>query len=323
MLKRFGIFFSGLVLLAATNAALAQQVQLPPLIKIVVPFAAGASTDLTARAVAVQLGRRLGINVIVENRAGGSTFIGAGAVAKSPKDGSMLLYTSVSTVTAAATMRTVPMDINTELAPVALLSEGPLVVVASAKTDIKTPADLVAAARARPDTITYGSAGVGTVSHVAGELLNDAAKIELKHIPYKGTATAMSDFVAGRIDLMIGLTYQSIAAQVQAGNARVIGVATAQPQPAFPGVPTMASVASGYSVAFWAGFFAPVGTPPALIQRLNHELNEVAKSKEVLALIEPDGLTPGALTPEQFGSRVRSSYAAWKQLAVAKNILVE
>ncbi len=321
MRRLFGTFFSSLVLLAAP-AAFAQQAALPPLIKIVVPFAAGASTDVTARAVANQLATRLGTNVIVENRAGGSTFIGASAVAKGPKDGSMLLMTSSSTVSAAATMRSVPVDINTELVPVALLSEGPLIVAASAMTDIKTPADLVAAARARPDMITHGTGGVGTLAHIAAELLDDAAKIQLKHIPYKGASLAVNDFVAGRIDLMFGV-YQTIAPQVKAGRVRVIGVTTPQPHPAFPGVPTMASAAPGYSVDIWVGFFAPIGTPPALIQRLNRELNEIAKSKEVRDIIEPDGSAPKSLTPEEFGARTRASYASWKKLATEKNIVAE
>ncbi|MEY4100164.1 MAG: hypothetical protein RL300_1335 [Pseudomonadota bacterium] len=322
MLKKFGTFISGIALIAAAPAVFAQQVPLPPLIKIVVPFAAGASTDVTARAIASQLSTRLGTNVIVENKAGASTFIGVSAVAKGPKDGSMILMTSSSTVSAAATMRSVPVDINTELLPVSLLSEGPLIVAASAMTDIKTPADLVAAARARPDMITHGTGGVGTLAHIAAELLDDSAKIQLKHIPYKGASLVVTDFVAGRVDLMFGV-YQTIAAQVKAGKARVIGVTSAQPHPAFPGVPTMASVAPGYAVDIWVGFFAPVGTPPALVQRLNRELNDIAKSKEVLQIIEPDGSSPKALTPEEFGSRVRNSYASWKKLATAKNIVAD
>lgn len=322
MLNKFGTFISGLALIATAPAVVAQQVPMPPLIKIVVPFAAGASTDIAARAIASQLSTRLGTSVIVENKAGGSTFIGVSAVAKGPKDGSMLLMTSSSTVSTAATKRSVPVDITTELLPVSLFSEGPLIVAASAMTDIKTPADLVAAARARPDMITHGTGGVGTLSHIAAELLDDAAKIKLKHVPYTGAALAVPDFVAGRIDLMFGVR-QTIAAQVKAGKARLIGVTSAQPHPAFPGVPTMASVAPGYAIDIWVGFFAPVGTPPALIQRFNRELNEIAKSKEMLQIIEPDGSAPRALTPEEFGAQVRNSYVSWKKLAADKNIIAE
>jgi len=302
--------------------ASAQQAALPPLIKIVVPFAAGASTDVAARAVAAELSKRLGSNVIVEDMPGASTYIGAAAVAKAPKDGSVLLMTSSSTFTAAATKRSVPFDVNSDLLPVAQLSEGPLIIAASAQNDIRTPADLVAAARARPDEITHGTGGIGTLSHVAAEMINDAAKIQLKHIPYKGAALAVSDFVAGRIDLMIGV-YTTVAPQVKAGRARLIAVTTPRPHPAFPGVPTMASAAPGLALGIWVGFFAPVGTPAAVVQRLNRELGEVARSRAVLDVIEPDGSTPSALSPEEFAATVRNSYAAWKKLATEKNIVVE
>jgi tripartite-type tricarboxylate transporter receptor subunit TctC len=302
--------------------AFAQPAELPPLIKIVVPFAAGASTDAAARAVASELSKRVGRTVIVENQPGASTFIGAAAVAKAPKDGSVLLMTSVSTVTAAVTKQNVPVDINTELMPVALLSEGPLVIAASAQNDIRTPTDLVAAARAKPDVITHGTGGIGTLAHVAAEMINDAARIQLKHVPYKGASLAVNDFIAGRIDLMIGV-YTTVASQVKAGRVRLVAVTTPQPHPAFPGVPTMASAVPGLSIDIWVGFFAPAGTPPAVVQRLNRELNEVAKSSAVLAVIEPDGSTPRSLSPEEFGSRVRNSFAVWKKVATEKKIVVD
>jgi len=320
------MFRAALAILASCTlfaaAASAQPQQLPPLIKIVVPFAAGASTDAAARAVATELAKRTGSNVIVENQPGASTFIGAAAVAKAPKDGSVLLMTSTSTVTTAATKRSVPLDITTDLAPVALLSEGPLIIAASTQNTIKTPADLVAAARAKPDQITHGTGGVGTLAHVAAEMINDTAKIQLKHVPYKGASLAVSDFVAGRIDLMIGV-YTTVAPQVKAGRARLVAVTSPQPHPAFPGVPSMASAAPGLSIDIWVGFFAPLGTPAPVVQRLNRELNEVAKTRAVLDVIEADGSTPRALTPSEFGAKVRSSFSAWKKLAVDKHIEVD
>lgn len=303
-------------------SAMSQQPQLPALIKIIVPFAAGASTDAAARAVAAELAKRTGGNVIVDNQPGASTFIGVSAAAKAPKDGSVLLMTSTSTITAAATKHTVPVDITTEMVPVSQLSAGPLIVAASAVSNIKTPAELVAAARAKPDQITHGTGGIGTLAHVAAEMINDTAKIQLKHVPYKGAALAVPDFVAGRIDLLVGV-YTTIGPQVKAGRAHIIGVTTAQPQAAFPGVPTMASVALGLNIDIWVGFFAPLGTPAAIVQRLNAELNEVAKTKAVRDVIEPDGSVPQAITPEAFGARVKIDYAAWKKLAAAKSIVVD
>ena len=302
--------------------AWAQQTPLPPLIKIIVPFAAGASTDVAARAVAAELAKRTGGNVIVDNQPGASTFIGVASAAKAPKDGSVLLMTSTSTITAAATKPSVPVDLTTELLPVAQLSSGPLIIAASTQSNIKTPADLVAASRAKPDQITHGTGGVGTLAHVAAEMINDTAKISLKHVPYKGAALAVPDLVAGRLDLLIGV-YTTIAPQVQTGRARLVAVTTPQPQAAFPGVPTMASVAPGLSIDIWVGFFAPLGTPLAVVQRLNAEFNEVAKSKAVLDVIQPDGSVLQSVSPSEFGARVRSGFLAWKKLAADKNIVAD
>ena len=153
-------------------------------------------------------------------------------------------------------------------------------------------------------------------------MINDTAKIQLKHVPYKGASLAVSDFVAGRIDLMIGV-YTTVAPQVKAGRARLVAVTSPQPHPAFPGVPAMASAAPGLSIDIWVGLFAPLGTPAPVVQRLNRELNEVAKTRAVLDVIEADGSSPRALTPSDFGAKVRGSFATWKKLAVDKHIEVD
>lgn len=312
-----------LALAVLTSPAVrAQSAPLPRVIKIIVPFAPGASTDTAARAVASELARRTGSTVIVDNQTGASTFIAAAAAARGAKDGSVLLMTSTSTVTAMATRPTVPVDITTALVPVAQLSDGPLIIASSIQSNIKTPADLVAAARAKPDSLTHGSAGVGTLAHVAAEMIDGAAKIQLRHIPYKGSSLALTDLAAGRIDLMVGV-YSTVAPQVQAGRVHLVAVTSAQPHPSFPGVPTMASVAPGLAIDIWVGFFAPLGTPPAVVQRLNRDLNEVAKSKTVRETVAVDGSIPVTLTPEEFGAQVRNSYAAWKKVASSRNIVSE
>lgn len=321
MFRHIATLLSVLALLSSATAR-AQSAPLPPLIKIIVPFAAGASTDIAARAVAKELTARTGSSVVVENLPGASTFIGLSAAARGAKDGSVLLMTSASTITAMATRPTVPVDLTTELLPVAQLSSGPLIVASSIQSNIKTPADLVAAAKAKPDELTHGSAGVGTLAHVAAEMINDAAKIQLRHIPYKGSALALTDLAAGRIDLMVGI-YSTVASQVKAGRVRFVAVTSPQPHPAFPGVPTMASVAPGLSLDIWVGFFTPLGTPPAVVQRLNRELNEVAKSQTVQDTIAVDGSMAVTLSPDEFGSRVRNSYATWKSVATAKKIVSE
>jgi tripartite-type tricarboxylate transporter receptor subunit TctC len=319
MFRTLGAIFSAVALL---GPAAAQQAPAPPLIRIVVPFSSGGSTDVLARSVAAQLGPRLGTNVIVENRAGAGGLIGASAVAKGPSDGSMLLLTTASLVTSAATTRSVTFDVNTDLIPVALLGEGPMVVAVSSKINIKTPADLVAAARARPDALSYGTAGVGTIGHLTAELLNDSAGIQTRHIPYKGTSLALIDLASGTIDMTVAI-YTTLAPQIKSGRVRLIGVTSRQLNPAFPGVLPMASAVPGFEANTWVAVFAPRGTAAALVQRLNRELNEIARSKDVAEQLLSDGATPRPLTPEEVRPRVRESFAVWKKLATAKKIAVE
>jgi len=320
--KSLAAFFSTVALSALASVALAQQATFPPLVRIVVPFPGGAITDITARTVAPQLAARLGTTVIVENRAGGSTLIGSGAVAKGPKDGSMLLLTTPSLVTVAATMPNMPFDLNNDLIPVAMLTEGPMLIAVSTKTDIKSPADLVAAARAKPDTVTYGTSGVGTLGHLASELLNDAAGVQMRHIPYKGSAQAVTDLAAGNIDMLIG-AHSSLAPHVKGGRVREIAVTSRQPSAAFPGMPAMASAAPGFATDIWTVVFVPAGTPAAIVQRLNRELNEIAKSKELRDLMLADGANPMTMSPEEISRRIRESLATYKKVAATKNIVAE
>lgn len=314
--------FTCLPIALAMPAATAQQVAIPPLIKVVVPFAPGAGTDVLARAVVAQLGARLGTTVIVENRAGGAGVIGVSSVVKGPRDGSTLLFHSTSLVTTAATSKNLPFDITTDLVPVAIVGDGPMLVGVSSHAGITTPAQLVAAGRTSPEQRTAGSSGVGSVGHLAAELLNDAAKVQIRHIPYKGAAPALVDVAAGTIDLLIA-SYSTLAPQIRSGRVLPIAVTSLQPSAAYPGIPTMASAAPGYSASIWYAMFAPAGTPPALVQRLNREINEIANSGEVRSIVQADGAAPVIATPEELAQRIRQDYATWKKVATQKQILVD
>ena len=322
MLRSLLTCCASLVMLLPVQTATAQQVAIPPLVRLIVPFTPGAGTDVMARAVAAQLGQRLGISVIVENRAGASGTIGVTAVVKGPRDGSMLLFTSASLVTTAATMPNVPFDITTDLTPVAIVSDGPMLVGISAKSGITTPAELVAAARAKPDSLTAGSGGTGSVGHMASVLLNDAAKIQMRHIPYRGAAPALLDVAAGNVDMLIA-SYSTLAPQIKSGRVLPIAVTSLQPSPAYPGIPAMASAAPGYDATIWYGVLAPAGIPASVLQRLHHEITEIAKSPELRELQKMDGAGPVMATPEELSRRIRASYAIWKQLAKDKNIVAE
>lgn len=294
----------------------------PRLVRIVVPFSPGASNDVIARAIAVPLARRLDTTVIVENKAGAAGVIGADAVAKSPRDGSVLLLTSSTFLTAAATQRELPYDAITAFTPVAMVGQGPLVLAVSTATPYKSPGDVVAAARAKPTAMTYGTAGVGSVAHLATELLNDTAKVQMTHVPYKGAANAVLDLAAGQIELMLS-SYSTLAPLVKSGKVRPLAVTSRQSHPAFADLPPLASVVPGFAIDIWVGVFAPAGTPPALIERYNREINEIAASSDLAPILEPEGTVPTALAPAAFASRVKDELAQWKRIASERKIVAE
>jgi tripartite-type tricarboxylate transporter receptor subunit TctC len=307
--------------LAALPAGVAAQ-PVPKLVHLVVPFSPGASNDVIARALAAGLARRLDTTVIVENRPGAGGVIGADAVAKSPHDGSVLLLTSSSFLTAAATQPRVPYDAAAAFVPVAMIGQGPLVLAVSATTPYKSVADVLAAARAKPDQLTYGTAGVGSVGHLATALFDDAAKIRMTHVPYKGAANAVVDLASGQIDVMIS-SYSTLAPLVKAGKVRPLAVTSPQPHPAFAELPTVAAAVPGYALDIWVAVLAPAGTPAALVERLNHAINEISISPDLAAILEPDGTVPTAVAPSALAVRIKDELAQWKRVATEHGIVAE
>jgi tripartite-type tricarboxylate transporter receptor subunit TctC len=317
------LFVCAGLLLGCSDAAQAQT-PTPKLIKIVVPFSAGASNDVIARAIAVPLGQRLQATVIVENKAGAAGVIGSDAVAKSPHDGSVLLLTSSTFLTSAATQPHLPYDTIAAFTPVAMVGEGPLLLAVSASTPYKSATELFAAARSKPEALTYGTAGVGSVGHLATELMSDAAKVRMRHVPYKGAANAAQDLAGGQIDVMVS-NYSTLAPLMQKSGARVrpLAVTSKQPHPSFVGLPPLAASVAGYSMDIWIGVFAPAGTPASLVERLNREINEISASPELAALLGPDGTLPEAMTPAAFAARMQEDLAKWKQVAAEHKIIAE
>ena len=298
------------------------QVRMPKLIRIIVPFSAGASNDAIARAMAVPLAKRLESSVVVENKAGAAGVIGADAVARSPRDASVLLLTSSTFLTAAATQPRLPYDPIVSFSPVAMVGQGPLLLAASSSTPFKTAAELLSAARARPGQLTYGSAGVGSVGHLATEMLDAAAKVRMAHVPYKGAANAAIDLAGGQIHVMVS-SYSTLSGLIRAGKVRALAVTSKQPHPAFPDLPPLTSTVPGFSIEIWVGVLAPAGTPTAATERLNREINEISASPELAILLEPDGTVPVAMSPASFAARVKQELVQWKQIANDRNIVAE
>ncbi len=311
----------GAFLLAWPGVAPAQEA-VPRLIRIVVPFSPGASNDAIARSLAGPLAARLGANVIVDNRPGASGVIGSDAVAKAARDGSTLLLTSSTFLTAAATLAKPPYDVNTAFAPVATVGQNPSLLAVHAGTPIRNAAELFAAARTKPDDIAYGTAGVGSIGHMVTERMNAAAKVQMRHVPYKGAANAAIDLAAGQIHVMVS-SYSTLAALLKTERVRLIAVTSRQPHPAFPDVPTLGATLPGFSSETWVGVFAPAGTAPRFVERLNRDISEISASPELRAILEPDGMLPLATAPAAFATRIRQEYDQWRQIATDLKIVSE
>lgn len=304
---------------AVCAAAAAAQTGVPAQVKIVVPFSAGASNDAIARALAPQLAERLDTTVIVENRSGAAGVIGSDYVARAPKDGSVLLLTSSSFLTSAATQPHVPYDPLKQFAPVAMIGQGPLVVAVSAGTPYRSLADLIAAARGKPDALNYGTAGVGSLGHLATVMLDDAAGTRMTHVPYKGAANAASDLAGGQIDVMLS-NYSTLAPVVQSGKVRLLATTARARHAAFPDLAPAAATLPGYAVEIWVGVFAPAGTPQPYIDRLNAALNEISASPATTTLLDIDGTIPARLSSAEFGKRVRDDLALWREVTAKHDI---
>jgi tripartite-type tricarboxylate transporter receptor subunit TctC len=222
------------------------------MIRLVVPFSAGASNDAIARAIAPQLSKRLEATVIVENRPGAGSIIGSDAVAKGPRDGSMLLLSSSTFLTSAATTPKLPYDAVTSFAPIAMVGQNPSIFGVAASTPYRTMEELFAAARAKPDALTYGTAGVGSSGHMSTELLLWEAKVQMRHVPYKGAANAAIDLAGGQIDVMMS-SYGTLSPFIKSGKVRIIATTGDKPHPSFPNVPLMTATVPGYIHEVWVG----------------------------------------------------------------------
>ena len=312
--------FTGALL--AANPVAAADAKLPGLVRIVVPFGPGGSNDVVARAIAGPLAKRLETNVIVDNKPGASGVIGNDFVAKAPRDGSVLLLTSSTFLTVAATQSKLPYDPLADFSPVTMVGEGPMLLAVSSAFPVKTPAEYLTAARRRPGEITYGSAGVGSIGHLATELLNAAAKARMTHIAYKGAANAIIDLAGGQIYAMIS-NYSSLLPQLNTRRVRALAVTSRNASPVFPNLPPLSATVPGYSMEIWICVFTPAGTPAPIVERLNRELREISASPELRAFLEPDGALPVSIAPAALSLRLKEELAQWKSIAAQQKIVTE
>jgi tripartite-type tricarboxylate transporter receptor subunit TctC len=273
-------------------------------VRIVVPFAPGGSTDIMARVIAQQLTPRLKQQVFVENRPGASGTIGTASVAKSPPDGHTMLLVQVSFVANPSLYRDLPYNQARDLAPVTNLATGPLTLTVHPSLPVKTARQLIALARSRPGEVIYGSPGAGSISRLACSLFNMMAGVRMTHVGYKGSGAAMADMLSGQVQFYAPNLFLSLP-HIRAGKLHPLGVTTLQRSPIAPEIPTVAeSGLPGYEVSTWFGTFVPGATPREVVQRLNQELAQIVKSREMQERLAKDSLTPVASTPEEFAREV-------------------
>ena len=283
-------------------------------IRIVVPLAAGGPGDVLARAVGQKLSEAVGQPVVVDNRVGANTNIGNEAVAKSAPDGYTLLMAASTLTINPSLYASVPYDAVKSFAPVTLVATTPLVVVVHPSLPVKSMKELIALAKSKPGQMLYGSAGNGSVLHLAGEMLNTLAHVKIVHVPYKGVTNAFSDLLGGQISLMFPGAPIALP-QVQAGKLRALAVTGDKRSAAVPELPTVAETGlPGYEVSVWYGVLAPAGTPSAVINRLYGELVKIVQSPDVAARFAALGAEPLHNTPEQFAAFLKSDLVKWTKV---------
>ncbi|MGQ3358198.1 MAG: tripartite tricarboxylate transporter substrate binding protein [Phreatobacter sp.] len=288
-------------------------------LKLVVPFPAGGSTDVIARIAAEGLGGRLGVPVVIENKPGAGGTIGASQVAKAAPDGHELLVASVSISTNHHIFKNLPFDPLKDLAPVSLIATVPNVLLVGPHVSMRSTADLIAAAKAAPGKITYGSAGIGTSAHLAAELFCQMTGVTMTHVPYRGTGPALNDLIGGRLDVMFDIL-TAVVQQVKAGTVRALAVTTPGRNPLLPELPPVADSLPGFEVTTWNGVFAPAATPAAVIDSLSASIVQVMRQDGVRTRLAELSVEALGSSPAELATWLAAESDKWGRLVRSANI---
>ncbi len=289
-------------------------------VRFIVPFTAGSSSDTVARIVAQKLGERLGQQLVVENRVGGGGTIGTETVARATPDGYVLGLANTSTHAVAASAANISYDPVKDFAPVAMIGESPFLLAVFPGLPARTVPELIALAKSKPHALNYASAGTATLAHLSGALFEKMAKIELTHVPYRGTAQSTVDLMEGRVEMQFG-TIPPTLVHVRAGKLRALAVTGAVRNPTLPDVPTIAeSGLPGYEFELWQAIVAPAATPPAIVAKLNREAIAVLNDPEVRAAFAKHGVEAEPGSPEALGARIRDDVKKWREVVTSAGI---
>jgi len=288
-------------------------------VRIVVPSPPAGGTDIVARVVAQHFTQTFGQQFFVENKPGAGNLIGIEAVARSPNDGYTLLMTASTLVLNTVLYKKVPYDPVKDFAPITLAATAPNILIVNPALPVRNVAELIAAAKQKPGALSYGTPGIGTSPHLCMELLKYMAGIDIQHVPYKGTAAAVTDVMSGQIQVAFA-TALTAKLQVDAGRVRALAVSGPRRVQALPGVPPVGDTVAGYEAMQWYGFVAPAGTPRAIVERLNAEALVALRAKETRDRLAADGAEPLGTTSEEFAAFIRRELDKWTKVAAAAGI---
>ncbi len=311
---------SGLFLLPASTLA---QEYPSKAIKLIVPFPAGGATDIVSRVIAQQLGTELGQSVVVDNRAGAAGVIGSEAGARAAPDGYTLLLTTSSTHSIGPLLNPkIPYSPIKDFTPILYLAQSPQVVVVPPNSPIKSIPELIAFAKENPGKLNFGSAGTGGIPHLSAERFQAMTGIRMTHVPYKGTALAMPDLMAGRLDVMFD-SISTALPHIRDGKVRALAVTTQEKSSVAPELPPLSQFVPGYESLTWFGVFGPAGLPQPIVDKVNAALNRSLRNPEVLLQLAKLGFDPGGGTPEDFRKKMAAESAMWKKVIEDGKITLE
>jgi tripartite-type tricarboxylate transporter receptor subunit TctC len=292
-------------------------------ITVIVPFAAGGATDVIARTIAADVTARLGKSVVIENRAGAGTVLGTTAVVRAAPDGYTLLFHSGALAIDLSFKKNLGYDVRKDLVPITKAAWGPFAVLVHKDLPVKTLAELVAYAKQRPEKLNLGSAGIGTMGHLTASYLAARAEIKLTHIPFRGSGPALTAIMGGQLDVLLDPPFTALPA-IQSGNARALAVTGEKRSPLLPDVATVAELGyRGFAAGHWGGFFAPAGTPDAIIQRLNKEFVTALQDPRVRDVLRGQGLEIIGNTPAEFRKEIEQEIELWAKVIRDAGITVQ
>jgi tripartite-type tricarboxylate transporter receptor subunit TctC len=310
-----------LVLSLFSHAAAAQYPNRP--VKLIVPFPPAGATDVVGRLVAAKLGDRLGQPVVVDNKPGAGGAIGSDLVAKSPADGYTLLIATTSTHSIGPTLQKLPYDPLQDFAPITHVANVPNVLVVSPTLPVGSVAELVALAKSKPGQLNFASSGVGTIVHLNAELFKLISGVDMVHVPYKGTALSIPDVASGNIAMLFD-SRASVMPHIRSGKVKPIAINAPRRDAQLPDVPTLAEAGMPQFDRYtWFGMFAPAGTPPEIVARLQREIVVALQAPDLLERFAAVGAEPVGSTPQQFVERIRSDAARWAEVIRAANVKVQ